>query len=495
MDISLERKFLSSFREIGSEKKVCNISSDIIVPDTKADILRVVLTNGEYSIRSKDVESGKVLICGELKVNVVYVPESGTPLSTLCTDIPFECEFEVESADSGCAAIAEIDVISVDTRILNPRKIMINAQVAVSQKCFCNADFSWYSSPGNAPKNTFFKKSSAEARLISAVDEKTFSLEDNFAMQCVDEETQLIATPVLFCTDSADIVGSKLIVKGHADIKTVVCNGADIHIGETSVSFSQIFELPERDIMPDYTVSILPTGDFFELKDGNVSFEIHAVMQIVCTETKGIEFVEDAYVCGAETALDEEDRTVCISERTLCQIETAQFTQSADFDIEKVFYLSGIVGTPKVSDGELTVPLTVEGVCASVDEQIRSVKLHGSAKFELEIEENETIDSTSACISSLKSSINGKDLTVTAAVAAQVQLKQTRTLQIVSSMAVTEPKESIQTASVYMCMAQTNDLWDIAKHYSSDIEMIIALNELDEDTDIVGRLLIIPRIK
>ena len=119
-------------------------------------------------------------------------------------------------------------------------------------------------------------------------------------MQCVDEETQLIATPVLFCTDSADIVGSKLIVKGNADIKTVVCNGADTHTGETSISFSQIFELPERDIMPDYTVSILPTGDFFELKDGNVSFEIHAVMQIVCTETKAIEFVEDAYVCGAE---------------------------------------------------------------------------------------------------------------------------------------------------------------------------------------------------
>ena len=66
---------------------------------------------------------------------------------------------------------------------------------------------------------------------------------------------------------------------------------------------------------------------------------------------------------------------------------------------------------------------------------------------------------------------------------------------IVSSIAVTEPKESIPTASVYMCMAQTNDLWDIAKHYSSDIGMIIALNELDEDADIVGRLLIIPRIK
>ena len=495
MDISLERRFLSSFKLIGSGKKVCDISSDIVVPDTKEDILRVIMTNAEYSIRSKDVESGRAVMHGELKVTVVYVPESGDGLCTLSTDIPFECEFEVSSADSGCAVVAELDVISVDTRILNPRKVMINAQVGVSQKCYCNCDFSWYTAPAETPKNTFLRNSSADIRLINLVTEKTFSLENSFVPQGIDNDAQLVAASVYFCADSAEAVGSKLIVKGHADIKAVFCSRANIQIAETTQSFSQIFELPERDIMPDYTVDILPTGDFFELKDGNVSFEIHAVMQIVCTETKAIEFVEDAYVCGAETALDEEDRTVCISERTLCQTETAQFTQSADFDIEKVLYLSGIVGTPKVSDGELTVPLTVEGVCTSVDEQIRSVKLHGSAKFELEIEENETIDSTSACISSLKSSINGKDLTVTAAVAAQVQLKQTRTLQIVSSMTVTEPKESIPTASVYMCMAQTNDLWDIAKHYSSDIEMIIALNELDEDADIVGRLLIIPRIK
>ena len=56
MDISLERRFLSSFKLIGSGKKVCDISSDIVVPDTKEDILRVIMTNAEYSIRSKDVE-------------------------------------------------------------------------------------------------------------------------------------------------------------------------------------------------------------------------------------------------------------------------------------------------------------------------------------------------------------------------------------------------------------------------------------------------------
>lgn len=46
-------KVLSSFKLIGSGKKVCDISSDIVVPDTKEDILRVIMTNAEYSIRSR----------------------------------------------------------------------------------------------------------------------------------------------------------------------------------------------------------------------------------------------------------------------------------------------------------------------------------------------------------------------------------------------------------------------------------------------------------
>ena len=64
MDISLERRFLSSFKLIGSAKKVCDVSSDIVVPDTREDILRVIMTNADYSIRSKDVESGRVVVHG-----------------------------------------------------------------------------------------------------------------------------------------------------------------------------------------------------------------------------------------------------------------------------------------------------------------------------------------------------------------------------------------------------------------------------------------------
>lgn len=495
MDISLERRFLSSFRIIGESKKVCDISSDIVVPDTKEDILRVVLTNAQYRIRSKDVESGKVTVHGEVKVNAVYVPESGAGLCTLSTDIPFECEFEVESADSGCAAVAELNIISLDTRILNPRKILISAQLCVSQKCYCNSDFTWYTEPAESIKNAFFKTGTADVRLVNLVTEKTFSIEDELPVQNLDEAAQLVSTEASFYTDSAEAVGSKLIVKGHADIKTVYYSNGNLENADTTVSFSQIFELPERDIMPVFAAVILPTGDYFELTDGRLSFEIHAVMQIVCTETKSIDYVEDAYVCSAVTELKTEEKSVCVSERRVQLNETVQLNHNADNDIERIIHISGQTGMPKLSGNELTVPLTVELIYSSFDGQLRSLKVHDSASISIEIDENEVTSDVSAHISAMRANANGSDVTISATVSIDAVAQTRSELRMVSAAEYNELENGKELPSIYMCRAESNDLWSIAKRYNSDIAVITKLNELDETCDMTNRLLVVPRIK
>lgn len=495
MDISLERRFLSSFKIIGDSKKVCDLSSDIVVPDTKEDILRVVLTNAQYRIRSKDVELGRVVIHGELKVNAVYVPESGTGLNTLTTDIPFECEFEVESADSGCTAIARLDIISLDTRILNPRKIMISAQVSVSQKCYCNSDFTWYTAPVESVKNAFFKTGNAALRLVNLVTEKTFSVEDELPIQNLDESAQLVSTDVSFYADSAEAVGSKLIVKGHADIKAIYSVNGDLESFDTAVSFSQIFELTERDVLPDYNAVVLPTGDYFELSDGRLMFEIHAVMQIVCTENKEFEYIEEAYVCNAETKLEKEKINACVCERLMQLTEAVQINHSADHEIERVIHLSGLTGMPKISDNELSVPITIELIYASDDGQIRSLKAHGSGKINIELDENEAIEDICVSVSALKASCNGKDATINASLGVNVIIQKRSVLAGVCSVEYNEAENSRDMPSIYVCRPESNDLWSIAKRYSSDMAIIEKLNELDEESDISNKLLVVPRIK
>lgn len=495
MDISLERKFISSFKTIGSAKKICDISSDIVVPDTKEDILRVIMTNAQYKIRSKDVESGRVVVRGELRVSVAYVPESGDGISTLDTDIPFETEFEVESADNGCSAIVELDLISVDTRILNPRKVMVNAQLCVSQKCYCITDFTWYTAPTDEIDNAFFKKNTAEIRLINLVSEKTFSLEDDFTVQNLGENAQLFAPSVSFRTDSAEAVGSKLIVKGHADIKAVILNNGGIESAESTVSFSQIFELPERDIVPDYRACVLSTGDYFELSDGRISYEIHAVMQIACREEKSIEYIEDAYVCAAELSPNLDSKQVCASERTLSQKEDLQLSYTADSDIDKVIYITAAAGNPKSTNDEVTVSLCAEGVYITADKQLKAFKVYGNANFNYDTEQFESIEKINIELESVKATVNGKDITVSLSVVTQMQIQKYCTLEMLASAVISEPEERRAAPSVYMCRAQGNDLWSIAKRYDSSVDMISSLNSLDQNEDITGRMLIIPRIK
>lgn len=495
MDISLQRQFLSSFKLIGSDKKVCDISADIVVPDTKEDILRVVQTSADYKIRSKDVESGMVAVHGELRVNVAYVPEAGAGLRTLSADVPFECKFDVETADSGCAAIVEIEILSVDTRILNPRKVMVSAQVNIGQKCYCNSDFAWCTEPTEKIKNAFFNKKAEEIRLISLVTEKTFSIEDEMPLQNSDESSLLLSTQVRFSTDSAEAVGSKLIVKGHANISAVYYNESGLYSCETSANYSQIFELSERDIVPDYKVVVLPTGDYFELSAGKLSFDIHAVMQIVCTDTKIIEYIDDAYVCSTETILEKENKDVCVIERSIQLTDNVQISNSGEDELEKVLHASGITGLPRVSAGEIIIPIAVEVMYSTCDGQIRSFKCHSSAKANIEIAENEVVDSVSASIIAINTSANGNEIIVDATICTEACVQTHCMLNFVCSAQYNTVNNNQATPSVYLCVPGENDLWTVSKQYNSSIELIKKLNELDDDHDICNRLIIVPRIK
>ena len=150
---------------------------------------------------------------------------------------------------------------------------------------------------------------------------------------------------------------------------------------------------------------------------------------------------------------------------------------------------------PKVSGEEISVPIAVEIVYTSTDDQIRSFKVYGSAKISAEIAENETIEGTYASITSLKPSVSGMDVTVDASINIEAHLQVRSKVQFVCSAEYNELDDRKATPSIYMCRSEASDLWSIAKKYSSNVDMIKKINEIDHTTDTSNRLLVIPRIK
>ena len=85
MEIKIENKTIRSFREISRQIKKIQETAETVVPDTNDDIGKIVSTNTELYLKSKEVSGRSVLIGGEAEISVLYITEGESAVSFLRT--------------------------------------------------------------------------------------------------------------------------------------------------------------------------------------------------------------------------------------------------------------------------------------------------------------------------------------------------------------------------------------------------------------------------
>ncbi len=494
MEIGLEKKFISCFQLLYSSERNIEVSGDIVVPDTKNDIQSIIYANAKYKIRSKDTETGKITIKGELEYSAAYVPADGNGISVLKSELPFEFVFESEDIDSSSFTEAHISVSNVETRMLNPRKIMVSIQLNVKALCYGISDFVWYKQPKEQIKNCFFKQSNHRVDVISLVTEKTFSIEDEAEINNINENTQLVFSDVRFVFDSAEAVGSKLVVKGHANANIILANNDRLETVSKTVSYSQIFELPERDITPIFGAEILPTGDYFELSEGKISFEAHAVIQIYCKQECDIEYLEDAYACGKKLSSIKAEKSIDFNTKVISLQEKTKLTGTSSAEISEILLSEVQTVNPKIIDENIIVPLSASVVYSDASGKLYMSKMNGSIKADISEMKTNSIEKTEVIIENKKSNYNGNEISVSVSASINIMLTERKTLSIISEISLDELEDKKPAPSAYLVSTDNSDLWSLAKKYSSSVEAIAKYNVIDADANISEKLLFIPRL-
>ena len=129
-------------REGCTYKKLCGSASEthseteLIIPDTLEDILRILCCRYQCRIREKLVSTDAVDVLGDIDITVVYLPDTATGVRVVGTSVPFELHFDAPGADSTSLAVTRLSSLSVDARAVNPRKISLSANVFMEQSCF-----------------------------------------------------------------------------------------------------------------------------------------------------------------------------------------------------------------------------------------------------------------------------------------------------------------------------------------------------------------------
>lgn len=490
MKIELKSKQGSVYKRLCSSASEAHSDTELIVPDTLEDILRILCCRRQCRIREKTVSQDTVFVSGEIDITVMYIPETGDGVRVVGTTTAFELSFDAPGADSTSLAVTKLLSLSADAKAVNPRKISISANVFMEQCCYKYVDVCWMQPPAEARDKLFFKTQELKCRSIELVSEKTLSIEDELDLPEELHGGDFVTAFSSIKLGGSEVVGTKLIVKGTAEIEALYLVSGMPRQASFSLPFSQLFELTDSCTQPEVSAFAMVTGQYFEAFDKKLSADIRAAIQIVCNQERSIRYISDAYSCKKQLGLTRSELRCLTKVEQDSQTRSVRLSYNSDYGAEEILFSSACAACAEMGEKNVLIPVTADVIYKDRDGELRACRIRGKTQFELNSDHrpNEAyVTSVSVSASAVGDGVNA-DISVTLA----MKYLSYDSVFMISEVDETELDREKSDAALYMCRCSDGDLWSLAKKYGSDVELIKLINEIDGTPD--GRLLLIPVI-
>lgn len=508
MDFELNRSQMNGYEQLPNTTLCAEETMESIVPDAFPDILRIVETDGMVFLSRKEAVSGRVEIAGNIRVFVIYEPDGEKGLRHLELTIPFSCNAEHREFSAECTVIAQARLCRADTRVINPRKILVRAETAVDvsvyaheQKDFCVGIRTLNE---NEPAEQLIE--TKELYLISCIDEKTFSLSDDVALPVGKPAAEeILKSWVSVSQSDSKIIGNKLIFKGNINVELLYRGeNGNIYHSNGELPFSQIAEVSGVAENTENRLILALTGADCRLSQSGegraVKVDVNVLVQFVIGEKHSIGILTDAYSIHQPLTVQWENS----------QLSTQIDRGSRNQNIREVWELTEtvrevmdcratVIQITQYRDGEqLRLSARTELQLLYLNEQGELFSAHKAIDVSCSLDTSENFvcicygETVGDCYAAL---ISG-GVEVRFAVEFRYQIMAKKSISAVSALNFSEESEQ-QTAprpSLVMRMLEPSErLWDVAKSYRTTTADIMTANELETESDCIGKLLLIPK--
>ena len=141
MEVEVSKEKICINKLVAEKKELIFLQSDIIVPDSKPDILNTINVTGKCLIYKKEIEENKVKFEGTIKTYIMYLPDSKNEnLRALNLDLDFSENIAIPGAKEGMVLITKTTVKDIECKVINGRKINVKAGVEFDIKLYSNED-------------------------------------------------------------------------------------------------------------------------------------------------------------------------------------------------------------------------------------------------------------------------------------------------------------------------------------------------------------------
>ncbi|MEG1593761.1 MAG: DUF3794 domain-containing protein [Oscillibacter sp.] len=509
MELEFKKSCFDAY-ELGGELTLSQEeTAENIVPDYCPDIARIIETEGKVAIHSRELREGKAEVSGTVHVAVLYTPDGDGGIRVLEFAMPFGVETDARAMPDCGLLTAEANIELLETRLLNPRKVFTHCRLSLHLTGYRRSSLCACSDVTASPELCIEKQQEQQHAVVTTqIAEKDFTFSESMHLSPgKDGAAELLASRVCSAITETKIVGSKLIFKGAFTLSILYRSvGGKCCAYSGELPFSQIMEVEGAGEGAVAAVQLQLTGSDLQI-DGDdpegrqlaVTFYLHATA--ILREERDVMLLRDLYSTAYNLTYEALPLQFTAVSDTIVRRQTVRELLEIGVVADSILSLCVTCGAVSVArEGKnviLRTGATVrvlyldEGGAALVAERCIEVSC------QLELPESCHVTAGASCPEEPQGSIGERGIEVRFPIDFHIEAtEKIKKICISSAKLNTDaPKETAGAPSLVLrCLGKQETAWELAKQYNTTIPAILAANELENCSDMIGdRLLLIPR--
>ncbi len=508
MEINIKNETLPLCSAVCRTKSTFSAECDVIVPDSKPDIKKVLQVSARPKITNTETRNGHIIVSGSISFDILYLADNEEKCVTAITS---SCEFSNLVKDSNISdsflSFADVDVSDLYCNIANCRKISLKATLLTNVRVYSCQSVEIISEIEGACT----KKACLVSDVICAHTQDSAVISDSFSLATGKSPiAEILKTDATITESSVKVIDDKAIVKGIIRICALYKSESKIEHAQTEISFANVLEVSgiREDMNCEHAVKVIDVSSSSS-KDAEgvnsvIDISTQIFMRVIARSSVAVNCVEDAYlphgnleyksapisVDSVETVInrDIDFREKILIPDNLPPIDTVYQTVARPF-VQNCVSEGGML---KVSGYAEIYILYLSG-----DESapVCSHKENVDFSFECDSPGCMLIPVASCKLLNISYTLNDeRTVEVRGSIESEVQCIRTTESDIIYSASEGEYTPVPRPSIIVSCVHSGRSLWDIAKEYRVSAEDILRANALESEEDILkGATLIIPK--
>ncbi len=491
MKLEFLTEAMEYLRPVLRETKTAEETAEAIIPDSCPDVTEILHTGGIAFLRGKELGEGSANVSMGVSAAVLAQPSGRKEPEVVEVYIPMSVRFEHPALRPGLMASAQAELRRLDSHMVNPRKVLVRATVAVTLWVWepCREEHAAGVSGAEGLEQV------QPLKLLTALGEKNYTVEDAVRLSPEGNGQKLCDYQIRLTHSDTRLTGTRAVLKGNAEITALYqTEEGNLMTGQAQLPFSQYIDLGDCQETDELRLTSCLTGADVELSadGGGLNVTLQMLSRAEVWSPRELKYLADLYALEGQAVPEVERRSYesLLDRQYFAPVGRAVLNGAGG----QAVHLSCIPGelshTRAGETTEFTLPVIIQVLWKSED-ALGGGSVRANLTFATQAAQGCRFEGRAEELSaSAAPGPDGLEIKVTGTVC--ISTYGTAEIQEITGAELTETEpEKNRPGLIIRRPAPQETLWDIAKQYRTTMSAIQEANGLSGEPG-PDTLLLIP---